>query len=84
MITTCPCGSGEPRRDLIDARGIFCQFACDACEEEKSKEFRPEIFTDGLTYRLRRRTNAAIRGATMVLRADYQPPSSPKPSAAGL
>jgi hypothetical protein len=46
MITTCPCGSGEPRRELIDARGIFCEFVCDACEEEKGKEFRPEIFTD--------------------------------------
>ena len=46
MITPCPCGSGETRRDLIDACGIFCAFVCDACEEEKRKEFRPEIFTD--------------------------------------
>jgi len=42
----CPCGSGEARRDLVDARGIFCTFVCDKCEEEKRKRYRPEIFTD--------------------------------------
>lgn len=36
----CPCGSGEPRRELVDARGIFCTFVCDKCEK------RPDIFTD--------------------------------------
>jgi hypothetical protein len=46
MITPCPCGSGKPRRDLVDARDVFLAFVCDACEEEKRKEFRPEIFTD--------------------------------------
>ena len=46
MITPCPCGSGEPQRDLIDARGIFYAFVCDACEEEKRKAFRPDIFID--------------------------------------
>jgi hypothetical protein len=29
----CPCGSGEPRRELVDARGIFCTFVCDKCED---------------------------------------------------
>ena len=42
----CPCGSGEPRRELIDARGIFCTFVCDKCEKQKRAKFRPDIFTD--------------------------------------
>ena len=37
----CHCGSGEPRRELKDARGIFCTFVCDKCEEEKRSHFRP-------------------------------------------
>jgi hypothetical protein len=41
----CPCGLGENRRDLVDMRGIFCAFVCDACEVEKRAEFRPQIFT---------------------------------------
>jgi hypothetical protein len=43
---TCSCGSGKPRRDLIDARGIFCCFVCDRCEKEKRSAFREDIFTD--------------------------------------
>jgi hypothetical protein len=46
MITPCPCGSGEARRDLIDARGIFRAFVCDVCEAENRAAFRPEIFID--------------------------------------
>jgi hypothetical protein len=42
----CPCGSGKPRRELIDARGIFCTFVCDSCERRKRGQFRPEIFTN--------------------------------------
>lgn len=42
----CNCGSDLPRRDLRDARGIFCTFVCDKCEEEKRSHFRPDIFTD--------------------------------------
>ena len=42
----CSCGSGKERRELRDARGIFCAFVCDACEEAKRKTFRPDIFTD--------------------------------------
>lgn len=42
----CPCGSGLPRRELVDARGIFCGFVCDKCERAKRKKFRPDIFTD--------------------------------------
>jgi hypothetical protein len=42
----CPCGSGLPRRELVDARGIFCTFVCDRCEAEKKAHYRPDIFTD--------------------------------------
>jgi hypothetical protein len=45
-MRTCPCGSGEARRDLIDARGIFCTFVCDKCETRRQQEFRPDTFTD--------------------------------------
>ena len=45
-MRTCPCGSGEARRDLIDARGIFCTFVCDKCEATRRQEFRADIFTD--------------------------------------
>ena len=40
-MKTCPCGSSLPRRELKDARGIFCTFVC-----EKKRGFRPDIFTD--------------------------------------
>ena len=43
-MKTCPCGSGLPRRELKDARGIFCTFVCDKCEAEKKRGFRPDIF----------------------------------------
>ena len=46
MMKTCSCGSGLPRRDLTDARGIFCAFVCDACERGRRASYRPEIFTD--------------------------------------
>lgn len=36
----------DVRRELRDARGIFCCFVCDACEAAKRQRFRPEIFTD--------------------------------------
>jgi hypothetical protein len=42
----CPCGSGKHRRELIDARGIFCCFVCDACESTRRSLFRPAIFID--------------------------------------
>jgi hypothetical protein len=42
----CPCGSGLPRRELKDARGIFCTFVCDKCEAENRSRFRADIFTD--------------------------------------
>jgi hypothetical protein len=42
----CPCGSGQTRHDLYDARGIFCTFICDACEDEKRARYRPDVLTD--------------------------------------
>lgn len=39
----CTCGSGEYRYPLYDGHGIFLTYACDQCEEEKLKEFRPDI-----------------------------------------
>jgi hypothetical protein len=42
----CPCGSGQSRFDLTDARGIFCCYVCDACEDEKRKRYRPDVLTD--------------------------------------
>lgn len=50
MMKTCPCGSGEPRRELIDAAGIFCTFVCDKCEQEKRKRFNRRIFEPGTPY----------------------------------
>lgn len=42
----CPCGSGKARDELVDARGIFCCYVCEDCEDEKRKRYRPEIFED--------------------------------------
>ena len=42
----CSCGSGKPRDDLSDARGIFCCFTCEDCEQTKRDKYRPEIFED--------------------------------------
>lgn len=43
MFKPCPCGSGEPRRELLDGYGIFCTFLCDKCEARKLRTFRPDI-----------------------------------------
>ena len=43
---TCNCGSGLPRYDLNDARGIFCGYVCARCEVGRASKFRPEIFTE--------------------------------------
>ena len=44
-VRPCPCGSGEPRRDLRDAHNVFCAFVCDACDDEKRAHFDSRIFT---------------------------------------
>jgi hypothetical protein len=43
---TCPCGSGEPRYILYDARGIGCGYVCEKCEAKARAKYRPDIFTD--------------------------------------
>jgi len=42
----CPCGSGLERRELCDARGIFCCYVCDSCEREKRAGYAPGVLTD--------------------------------------
>lgn len=34
------------RRELKDAKGVFCCFVCDDCEDEKRMRYKPEIFED--------------------------------------
>ena len=46
MTKDCPCGSGLPRRSLVDARGIFCTYVCDKCEKEKRSKYRADIFSN--------------------------------------
>lgn len=40
----CQCGSGLERHALNDARGLFCGYVCDKCEDEVKAQYRPEIF----------------------------------------
>lgn len=42
----CNCGSGEPRRALYDARGIFVAYVCDDCETLVRGRYRSDIFED--------------------------------------
>lgn len=43
---TCNCGSGLLRHELTDARGIFCAYVCDNCEDAHRQKYRRDIFTD--------------------------------------
>jgi hypothetical protein len=45
-MKTCRCGSGLPRFELFDARGIFLTFACVKCERAKLAKYRPEVLND--------------------------------------
>lgn len=45
-LSLCACGSGLHKRDLVDARGIFCGYVCDRCERTARARFRPETFAD--------------------------------------
>lgn len=45
-MRTCSCGSGKPRAELYDARGIFCTFYCDDCENEKRARYRPDVLSN--------------------------------------
>ena len=46
----CPCGSGNQRRELYDAKGYFVTFYCSKCEKEKRAKFNPDIFTNPNYY----------------------------------
>lgn len=46
MMRLCPCGSGKPREEARDARGIFLTFVCDACRKRKLAGFRADVLTD--------------------------------------
>lgn len=37
--------SGD-RHALYDARGIFCAYVCDVCEDDRRSRYRADIFTD--------------------------------------
>lgn len=50
LMKLCPCGSGNSRRELKDAAGIFCTFVCDSCEAAKRAKFNPAIFEQGSQY----------------------------------
>lgn len=45
----CNCGAGKPRRALFDVNRVFCCFVCDACEDRKVRQFRPEVFDSPYT-----------------------------------
>jgi len=50
MSKLCPCGSGHARFEIVDAAGIFCTFACEACEADKRAKFNPAIFDSSSRY----------------------------------
>lgn len=43
-----PCSDGHAgaRWPLSDARGIFCAYVCDRCEDWRRSQYRPDIFED--------------------------------------
>ena len=45
-MKNCNCGSGLPREEIVDSRGIFVAFVCDECREEKLSGYRSDIFED--------------------------------------
>jgi hypothetical protein len=45
-LDLCPCGSGERKDSLEDARGIFCCYVCSKCEDEKRSRYRVEVLED--------------------------------------
>jgi hypothetical protein len=46
MARTCICGSGKPRFEIVDARGIFCTYACDDCEARKRAAYRADVLSN--------------------------------------
>lgn len=46
MGRPCACHAHLPRRPLHDARGIFCAYVCDGCEDDKRAQYRDDVFND--------------------------------------
>lgn len=42
----CSCGSGKYSDEIYDARGIYITSACEDCERDRLKGYRPEVLTD--------------------------------------
>lgn len=42
----CSCGSGNLRYDLTDARGIFCRYVCEDCEDKYRQTYRADVMDD--------------------------------------
>jgi len=45
-VSICGCGSGEPSREVCDARGIYLCRVCDKCEREKLSGYRSDVLGD--------------------------------------
>lgn len=45
-LPNCSCGSNNYPFWIYDARGIALVKACESCEEEKLKRYRPEVLSD--------------------------------------
>ena len=45
-LPNCSCGSNNYPFWIYDARGIALVKACNSCEEEKLKRYRPEVLSD--------------------------------------
>ena len=41
----CSCNSGREKYAKYDGHGIFLTYVCSKCEDEKMKQFRPDIDT---------------------------------------
>lgn len=44
----CRCGSGQLHEPMHDARGIFLDYCCQACEGKVRAKYRPEVLDDPL------------------------------------
>jgi hypothetical protein len=42
----CSCGSGEYDHPVHDARGIYVCRCCEKCEEQRTRGYRRDIFTN--------------------------------------
>jgi hypothetical protein len=52
----CGCGSGLPRRSLLDGNGLFCAYVCTQCEDRVRARYRPETWTGPTTKTMSMKT----------------------------